>query len=86
MIPDSNHGFKMTGLGKLVAKLLSGQNWVAELEPFAFSRFAEGRTSEASNGHCPWVRRFNRRHTVLGAGCKSAAASSKAHRLTPLRC
>jgi glycine/D-amino acid oxidase-like deaminating enzyme len=55
MIADSNHGFKMTGVGKLVARLLSGQNRVAELEPFAFSRFGEGRTFGASNSHCPWV-------------------------------
>lgn len=55
MIADSNHGFKMTGVGKLVAKILAGDNRVAELEPFAFSRFAQGRTFGASNSHCPWV-------------------------------
>lgn len=55
MIADSNHGFKMTGVGKLVAKLLAGDNKVAELEPFAFGRFAEGRTFGSSNSHCPWV-------------------------------
>ncbi len=55
MIADSNHGFKMTGVGKLVAKILAGDNKVAELEPFAFSRFKEGRTFGASNSHCPWV-------------------------------
>ena len=55
MIADSNHGFKMTGVGKLVSRLLTGDNKVAELEPFAFSRFAEGRTFGASNSNCPWV-------------------------------
>ncbi|WP_322097093.1 hypothetical protein, partial [Pelagibius sp.] len=55
MIADSNHGFKMTGVGKLVARILAGDNRVAELEPFAISRFAEGRTFGASNSHCPWV-------------------------------
>ena len=55
MIADSNHGFKMTGVGKLVAKLLAGDNKVAELEPFAFSRFAGGRSFGASNSNCPWV-------------------------------
>src|SRR3546814_4551354 len=55
MIADSNHGFKMTGVGKLVAKILAGDNKVAELEPFAFSRFAKGKTFGASNSHCPWV-------------------------------
>jgi glycine/D-amino acid oxidase-like deaminating enzyme len=55
MIADSNHGFKMTGAGKLVAKLLVGGNRVEELEPFALGRFAAGRTFGASNSHCPWV-------------------------------
>ncbi len=55
MIADSNHGFKMTGAGKLVAKLLAGGNKVEELEPFALDRFAKGRTFGASNSHCPWV-------------------------------
>ncbi len=55
MIADSNHGFKMTGVGKLVAKLLVGGNRVSELEPFALDRFARGRTFGASNSHSPWV-------------------------------
>lgn len=55
MIADSNHGFKMAGVGKLVSKLLVGDNKVAELEPFALSRFAEGRSFGASNSNCPWV-------------------------------
>lgn len=54
MIADSNHGFKMTGVGKLVAKHLMGEE-VTELKPFAFSRFAEGKTYGASNSHSPWV-------------------------------
>jgi len=55
MIADSNHGFKMTGAGKLVAKHLASGDAVAELQPFAFDRFAKGRTFGASNSHCPWV-------------------------------
>ncbi len=54
MIADSNHGFKMAGVGKLVAKLLVGQK-PAELGPFGFDRFANGKTFGASNSHCPWV-------------------------------
>ena len=54
MIADSNHGFKMTGVGKLVAKYLMGDD-VAELKPFRFSRYAEGHTFGASNSHSPWV-------------------------------
>ncbi len=54
MIADSNHGFKMTGAGKLVARYLMGED-VAELKPFRFSRYAEGQTFGASNSHSPWV-------------------------------
>ncbi|MGP1252816.1 MAG: NAD(P)/FAD-dependent oxidoreductase [Kiloniellales bacterium] len=55
MVADSNHGFKMIGAGKLVAKVLAGENRVTELEPFAFTRFAGGKTFGSSNSHCPWV-------------------------------
>ena len=55
MIADSNHGFKMTGIGKLVAQHIARGERVAELEPFAFSRFAEGRTFGTRNTNCPWV-------------------------------
>ncbi len=54
MIADSNHGFKMLGAGKLVARHLMGED-VSELKPFAFSRFAEGRTFGSTNSHSPWV-------------------------------
>jgi glycine/D-amino acid oxidase-like deaminating enzyme len=54
MIADSNHGFKMLGAGKLVAKYLMGDD-PDELKPFAYNRFAEGRTFGASNSHSPWV-------------------------------
>jgi glycine/D-amino acid oxidase-like deaminating enzyme len=54
MIADSNHGFKMLGAGKLVAKHLMGDD-VSDLKPFAFSRYAEGRTFGSTNSHSPWV-------------------------------
>jgi glycine/D-amino acid oxidase-like deaminating enzyme len=54
MIADSNHGFKMTGVGKLVARLLMGDD-VSELKPFALERYAAGRTFGASGSHSPWV-------------------------------
>ena len=54
MIADSNHGFKMTGAGKLVARLLMGDD-VPELKPFALDRYAAGRTFGASGSHSPWV-------------------------------
>ena len=55
MIADSNHGFKMTGVGKLVARQLASGERVSELAPFSFDRFANGKTFGASNSHCPWV-------------------------------
>jgi glycine/D-amino acid oxidase-like deaminating enzyme len=54
MIADSNHGFKMLGVGKLLAKHLMGDD-VPELKPFAFSRYAAGKTFGASVSHSPWV-------------------------------
>lgn len=54
MIADSNHGFKMLGAGKLVAKQLMGDK-VDDLIPFAFSRFVKGRTFGSTNSHSPWV-------------------------------
>ncbi len=55
MIADSNHGFKMTGLGKLVASRLTGSQPVPELEPFSFDRFAAGRAFGSGTTHSPWV-------------------------------
>jgi glycine/D-amino acid oxidase-like deaminating enzyme len=54
MIADSNHGFKMLGAGKLAARYLMGDD-VAELRPFAFSRFYDGHTYGSTNSHSPWV-------------------------------
>ena len=55
VIADSNHGFKMIGVGKLVAQqLLSGET-PPELRPFAFSRFEEGATFGAGTTNSPWV-------------------------------
>lgn len=54
MLADSNHGFKMTGVGKLVSKLLMGED-PQELKPFLFERYAKGKTFGASNSHSPWV-------------------------------
>ena len=41
MIADSNHGYKMIGVGKLVAQELVGDTSVL-MEPFRFSRYIEG--------------------------------------------
>ncbi len=52
-IADSNHGFKMIGVGKLVAEeILRGKSSL--LEPFRFSRFASGQLHPVSNSPYPW--------------------------------
>lgn len=55
MIADSNHGFKMTGIGKLVARQLVGSEPVPALRPFAFDRFARGQAFGSGTTHSPWV-------------------------------
>jgi glycine/D-amino acid oxidase-like deaminating enzyme len=53
VIADSNHGFKMIGLGALVAKELCGATQ-ALLEPFRYSRYALGNLHPESNSPYPW--------------------------------
>ena len=53
MIADSNHGYKMIGVGKLVAQELMGEK-SALLEPFRFSRFEKGELHPTSNSPFPW--------------------------------
>jgi methylglutamate dehydrogenase subunit A len=53
VIADSNHGFKMIGVGELVADDMLGKR-SALLEPFRFSRYAEGRLHPVSNSPFPW--------------------------------
>ncbi len=53
VIADSNHGYKMIGVGKLVAEEIAGRP-SALLEPFRFSRYAEGRLHPVSNSPFPW--------------------------------
>lgn len=52
-IADSNHGYKMIGVGKLVARELCGEK-SALLEPFRFSRYAEGKLHPVSHSPFPW--------------------------------
>ena len=53
VIADSNHGFKMIGVGELVAdELLGGSS--ALLQPFRFSRYAAGRLHPVSHSPFPW--------------------------------
>ena len=53
IIADSNHGYKMIGVGKLVAGEIVGQR-SAILEPFRFSRYAEGKLHPVSHSPFPW--------------------------------
>jgi len=53
VIADSNHGYKMIGVGKLVAEELAGGSSTL-LEPFRFSRYAEGRLHPVSHSPFPW--------------------------------
>ena len=53
VVADSNHGFKMIGVGHLVADEMMGEKQ-ALLEPFRFSRYAEGRLHPTSNSPFPW--------------------------------
>jgi glycine/D-amino acid oxidase-like deaminating enzyme len=55
LIADSNHGFKMTGLGKLVARQIAGSTSPPELRPFSFGRFAAGDAFGSGTTHSPWV-------------------------------
>ena len=52
-IADSNHGYKMLGVGALVAEELAGRAQ-SLLAPFRFSRYAEGKLHETSNSPFPW--------------------------------
>jgi methylglutamate dehydrogenase subunit A len=53
VIADSNHGYKMIGVGALVAKELMGEKQDL-LEPFRFSRYAEGKLHPVSHSPFPW--------------------------------
>lgn len=53
LIADSNHGYKMLGVGKLVAEDICGDK-PRLLEPFRFSRYAEGKLHPVSNSPFPW--------------------------------
>ena len=53
VIADSNHGYKMIGVGDLVAAELLGEPQDL-LEPFRFSRYDQGRLHPTSNSPFPW--------------------------------
>jgi glycine/D-amino acid oxidase-like deaminating enzyme len=53
VIADSNHGYKMIGVGKLVAEEVLGTR-KSLLEPFRFARYATGELHPVSNSPFPW--------------------------------
>lgn len=53
MIADSSHGYKMIGVGKLVAKEIMGEKQEL-LRPFRFSRYQEGDLLPESSSPFPW--------------------------------
>ncbi len=53
VIADSNHGYKMIGIGKLAAEEIVSQKSKL-LEPFRFSRYEEGKLHPVSHSPYPW--------------------------------
>jgi glycine/D-amino acid oxidase-like deaminating enzyme len=53
VIADSNHGFKMIGVGQEVARVLLGGT-SSVLHPFRFARFREGDLHPVSHSPFPW--------------------------------
>ena len=53
VIADSNHGYKMMGVGKLVAEEILG-NESELLKPFRFNRYEKGELHPTSNSPFPW--------------------------------
>ena len=53
LIADSNHGYKMLGVGKLVAEEICGMK-SSLLEPFRFSRYEQGKLHPVSSSPFPW--------------------------------
>ena len=53
IIADSNHGYKMLGVGRLVADEILGEEQEL-LKPFRFDRFEKGDLHPTSNSPFPW--------------------------------
>jgi glycine/D-amino acid oxidase-like deaminating enzyme len=53
VVADSNHGYKMIGVGALVAKELLGEQQ-SLLDPFRFRRYSTGELHPTSNSPFPW--------------------------------
>jgi glycine/D-amino acid oxidase-like deaminating enzyme len=53
VVADSNHGYKMIGVGALVAKEVLGDQQ-GLLRPFRYGRYASGQLHPTSNSPFPW--------------------------------
>jgi methylglutamate dehydrogenase subunit A len=53
VIADSNHGYKMIGVGREVAQVMTGGH-SSVLHPFRFERFVTGDLHPVSNSPYPW--------------------------------
>ena len=53
MIADANHGYKMIGVGQLVAEEILGKESEL-LKPFRFNRYEKGELHPTSNSPFPW--------------------------------
>ena len=53
IIADSNHGYKMLGVGRLVADEIMGEEQDL-LKPFRFDRYGKGQLHPTSNSPFPW--------------------------------
>ena len=53
VLADSNHGYKMIGVGDLVARTICGESQ-SLLRPFRFSRYEDGDLHPVSNSPFPW--------------------------------
>ena len=55
MTADSYHGFKMIGVGRLVAEFLTSGWMPLALALFSYRRLAEGKTYSERNSNGRWV-------------------------------
>ena len=53
IIADSNHGYKMIGVGQLLANEIMGDEQEL-LRPFRFDRYEKGEMHPVSNSPFPW--------------------------------
>ncbi|MEE9375142.1 MAG: hypothetical protein V3V04_02275 [Rhizobiaceae bacterium] len=58
IIAENNDGYKMIGVGHLVAEEMLGEKQ-ALLESFQFNRYAKGELNSVSSSPYPWSKKLN---------------------------